>query len=624
MSASIKRLEVKKWIERIKRAEKKLKEKHRHDAENAEKHYYNDDGKIAFPIYHSMIQVQRPALYAKPPNPDIRGRENEQVNPMSRAISQILEKAITYNIDESDFHSDSKRAVLDYLICDIGVCRVNLNVDTVKEKTSDGTVYEVVANQSVTIDHWPWKRFIYDIGKDWEECSWVCYVHHMDKKTIAKEYGEEAANKLTGFGNFDDPEKQGKKTIYEVWDKDKRVVMHITEGHDKPIQIDEDPLKLKGFFDCYKPMISNMRSDKYIPQSEYKQIERQLTNINELEIKIASLTSAVNDVGFYPAEFTELAGLVKAVPGTLKPVSNLQAIIKEAGGMDKIISKLPLLPTAQTIEVLQSQKEKLKEQIYEITGLADIIRGNTKASETATAQQIKGQWASVRLQDKQTTIAGWLRGIMRIYAEIIAEHFTKEQLELMTGIEITPEIQNTMQSDVLRCYSIDVETDSTIQADESQDKQDRMEMIQTVLPLLQQLIPAIQQGQLPADMGKALLVLAVKGFKYARPLEDMIEAMGDNMQQLEQLQQQVQQVNDQAMQMDQQYQQQLGEMQQYIGQLEQQLGDVNMQEEQRKTMEVQAEVGKDVAETEKKQAETAQIWKAIQQPQVVGNNPYQI
>ena len=144
------------------------------------------------------------------------------------------------------------------------------------------------------------------------------------------------------------------------------------------------------------------------------------------------------------------------------------------------MAKLPLLPTAQTIEVLQQQKEKLKDQIYEITGLADIIRGNTKASETATAQQIKGQWASVRLQDKQSTIAGWLRGIMRIYAELVAEHFTAEQLELMTGVDVTqparepmpgelapPTLQQVMQSDVLRCYSIDVETDSTIQADES-------------------------------------------------------------------------------------------------------------------------------------------------------------
>lgn len=630
---------MKKWIERIKRAEKKLKEKHRTGAERAEKHYYNDQNKcVEFPIFHSMIQVQRPALYAQPPNPDIRSRDNAKVNPMSREIGQILEKAISYNVDESDFHSDSKRAVLDYLLCDLGVARVQLDVETATESyeevQEDGAAvsveYEVVSNQKVRLDHWPWKRFVYDIGKDWEECDWICYIHHMDKKAIAKEYGEEAAKSLSGFLN-QDPEKHGKKTIYEVWDKTKRKIYHITEGEEKPLRVDDDPLKLKGFYDCYKPMISNMRSDKYIPQSEFVQIERQLENINELESKIASLTAAVNDVGFYPEEFTELHKLEKAIPGKLVPVNSLPTIIREAGGMDKIVAKLPILPTVQAIETLQNQKDKLKEQIYEITGLSDIIRGNTKATETATAQQIKGQWASVRLQDKQKTINGWLRGIMRIYAEIIAEHFTAEQLYLMTGYDVNkpvsePQfpgdqpktIKEVMQSDTLRCYSIDVETDSTIQSDESQDKQDRMEMIQTILPLLQNLVPAMQQGQIPADLGKSLLVTAVKGYKYARPLEDMVETLPDTMQQISQMGQQLQQGQQQMQQMDMQYQQQLQQAQQMIQQLQNELGKYNQQEEQRKSIEIQAEVGKDVAETKKKEAETAEIWQRISQPQQIG------
>ena len=144
------------------------------------------------------------------------------------------------------------------------------------------------------------------------------------------------------------------------------------------------------------------------------------------------------------------------------------------------------------------------------------------------------------------------------------------------------------------------------------------------MPLLQQIIPAVSQGSLPADMGKALLTVAVKGFKYARPLEDMIEGLNDNMQQLEGLQQQVQQTNDQAMQMDQQYQQQLAEMQGYIQQLEKQLGDVDMAEQQRDDIETQAEAAKDMAEVKKKEAETAQIWQGLQMNNVVGNNPYQV
>ena len=193
---------------------------------------------------------------------------------------------------------------------------------------------------------------------------------------------------------------------------------------------------------------------------------------------------------------------------------------------------------------------------------------------------------------------------------------------MMTGQEMTPEMMKTMKSDALRCYAIDVETDSTIQVDESQDKQDRMEMVNTVLPLMQNIIPAVQQNMMPMELGKTLLLTAVRGFKFTRGLEDMIEGMGDNMAQLQQLQQQLQDQQMQMQQMDQGYQQQLMQANQAVGDLQKQLQDVNMQEEQRKNIEVQAEAAKDQADVEKKEAETAQIWQNINQPAQVAMDQY--
>ncbi len=609
-----------KWLKRIKKAEKKLKEKHRECAEKAEKHYYNDESKkIELPIYWSSTQVQRSALYAQPPAPEIRGRNNDVTNPLSKAISKVLEEAISYQIDQTDFHGDAKRAVLDFIVTDLGVCRMRYKVKTGTEEI-DGQPYEVIADQKVHIDHWPWKRFIYDIGKDWAECDWICYIHYMKPAEVKSQYNHTVKKSHLGGNNAE--EREGKVVVYEVWDKKKREVIEFYEHKKTPLRTRPDPLRLKDFFDCPKPLVANMRSDKYIPQSDFKQIERQLEIINRLEERIDKLTESIKVRGLFDSAITGLDKVATAPDNKYYPVDGLLALL-QGNNFDNVIATLPIMEQAQVLSILEQQKKEAKEQIYEITGLSDIVRGNTKATETATAQQIKGQWASVRLQDKQSTINTWLRSIMRLYAEVIAEHFEPQQLELMTGEQISPEMMQTMQSDVLRCYAIDVETDSTIQADESQDRQDRMEMVNTLLPMLQTILPAVQQSMLPLEMGKNILLTAVRGFKYTRQLEDMINGMGDNMQQLQELQGQLQEMQQKGEQMEMAFTQQLQQAQSTIQQLQGQLNDVNMQEEQRKNIEVQAEAGKDQAEIKKKEAETAQIWQNIAQTTTVAQDPYQ-
>ena len=48
------------------------------------------------------------------------------------------------------------------------------------------------------------------------------------------------------------------------------------------------------------------------------------------------------------------------------------------------------------------------------------MRGSTDPNETATAQQIKGNWASLRLSKKAGEVNRALRDAMRIMGEIMA------------------------------------------------------------------------------------------------------------------------------------------------------------------------------------------------------------
>ena len=53
---------------------------------------------------------------------------------------------------------------------------------------------------------------------------------------------------------------------------------------------------------------------------------------------------------------------------------------------------------AAVLNFLYQQREQSKQAIYEITGISDIVRGASHSSETATAQQIKTEWGSLRIK----------------------------------------------------------------------------------------------------------------------------------------------------------------------------------------------------------------------------------
>lgn len=620
-----KKISVHNWIKTVHKAKEKLKVSHAQYAERAESHYFNDVKKngsnlrVEVPVFWSNTQVMRSALFSQNPAPEVR-RRNSGDDPTPKLVAECLEKAIAYQIDQSDFHSDVKRSVLDYLLVDMGVLRCVYDAKIGQATGEDGQPYEEIISQSIVPDHIPWNRFLYDIGKDWAECEWVAYIHYITKDEIKKQFGKDVSQMAAEADQLK-VDKANKITVYEIWDKRTRTIFEIMEGEKEPLRVRQDELNLEQFFDCTKPMISNMRTDKFIPYPDFMMIEPQLNAVNMLEARIKVLTRSIRDVGFHDSSLTKLKELQNAADGTLVPITDLIKKMEGRTDMSAVVVKLDIDKAAIVIQILSQQKEANKEEIYEITGISDIVRGNTKASETATAQQLKGQWANVRLQEKQNTINGMLRQLMRMYSEVIAEHFQPEILSLMTGVEVTPEMTQIMKGDLSRNFSIDVETDSTIAADEQQDKQDRNEMLQSVTGYLQVVLPLKQQGLIDADVARELLLVNVRGYKHAKNLEDIVLAMEGTDEQLQQLQQQLQEMGQQAEQMQMQGQQQMEQLDQQLQQaggeierLNQVIGEFNQQDEQRKDIEVHSEAKKDdaqaaknYAEAEKTQAETRTI-----------------
>lgn len=459
----------------------------------------------------------------------------------------------------------------DFLIAGLGAPWIEYEAKVTQQEVTPGVMSPVIADQRTVLKQVPWKRFHWEPGKDWEDVDWVGRDHYLTKREIKEQFNKDPDTEAV---RTEDDEKSGTDKyaasyrVTEIWNRPDRKIYVIGWDFTEPLEVREDKLNLVDFFPCPRPMLANIKSCELVPMPDHAVFAPSYAYINRLVARIHSITAQIKVAGFYDAQLSELAGLTTAEDGTYFPVSNLTERLASSSLSDfnKVIATLPLSEKVTVVRELQTLLAGEKARLDEASGIADVVRGATDPNETATAQQIKGQYAGMRLSRKSGEVSRCLRDCFRIMAEIMCEHFTPETWYLATGIQPAPEVLAVLKSDVGRTLAIDIETDSTIALEDAEEKKQRIEFLNYVTPFLEKMIPAVQQGVLPGDMAKELMLFAIRSFKHGRQLEDAVEAAPGTMQQLQQMQQQAQQLQQQNMQM----QQQMQGMQQQIAQHDQQ------------------------------------------------------
>ena len=474
-----------------------------------------------------------------------------------------------------------------------------------------------IALQTVKLKHVPWSRFLWEPGKDWGDVDWVARDHYLTRDEIREQFGQEPGGTGAGQQKRDDKRGGVKKyaTCYrvtEVWYRPKRLIYVIGWDFEEPLEVRPDALNLQGFYPCPRPMFANVKSHELIPTPDHAFFAESYAYLNRLTQRIHSITGQIKAAGFYDAQLGELAGLATADDGTFLPVRNLAERLQTAGGsavFDRVIAELPLAQKVQVLQTLQQLLVAEKQRLDEQTGIADIVMGSTAASETATAQSIKSNWANLRLARKTGEVSRAFRDVFRIMAEIMAEHFTPESLYLSSGMQVGPEVLAVVKTDIGRNLAIDIETDSTVALDDEAEKQQRIEFLNYVSPFLQTIIPAVQQGAFPADLAKNMVLFAVRSFKHGRALEEALETLPDAMAQMQQMQQQLQQAQ-QGMQQAQMQAQQFGQQAQ---QLQGEVQKAQMAAKQPDPFAQQVEQGKLQLEAQRLELERGKVQLAAQQ-----------
>jgi F0F1-type ATP synthase membrane subunit b/b' len=308
-----------------------------------------------------------------------------------------------------------------------------------------------------------------------------------------------------------------------------------------PELIDErdDPLELQGFFPCARPLYATMTSDTLVPVPDFVLYQDQAVELDILSDRIDGLVKALRVRGVYDASQPALQRLMtEGENNALIPVDKWMAF-GEKGGLKGSIDLLPLDTLADALLQCYRARTEIKNQIYEITGLSDIIRGSTMASETATAQQIKGQYASLRLRAMQEDVAMFATELLRLKTEVICSKFQPQTILMYAAAQqmqpadqqMIPQALELLKDNPLRSFRIEVAADSLVQMDEQQTKRDRIEFIQAFGGFLKEALPVAQASPAITPMLVEVMKFGIGAFKQSKPIEGALDAALDQMKQ---------------------------------------------------------------------------------------------
>ena len=616
--------EVKRWLLELNIADKEEKA-WRKTCERIIKRYRAEDkitidaktSRTQFNILWSNVETLAPALYNSTPQPDVRRRFRDS-DPIGKTASELLERSLTYAIDAYDFDDVMQDCINDYLLTGRGIVRVRYmpSIKTMHEpmqaaiprpamqaqamgvdghdamgsEHSDGDgSYEALEFEQVLCELVQWGDFRRGPGKRWHDVGWVAFRSYLTREELTEKFGKigaaiELEDVEMGDENKDVDDKQRdafkRLPVWEIWDKEERKVIFIAQSYkDKPLKIEDDPLGLDGFFPIPRPIYSIRSTKSLVPIPEYVLYEDQAKELDRITVRIGKLTNTLKIRGIYDSTLSEIAKLMGDTENEYIPSQNVTALI-ERGGLEKAIWTMPIEMAANVMTSLYTARDQVKQTIYEITGISDILRGATNPNETATAQGIKNQWGTLRLQRRQAEIQRFARDILRLKAEIIAEKFQPETVLEMTNMKL-PTQQEVMQArmqlqkmqmqaqmqappqpgvaspqqppppdpklieleqhvsleDVFgflrdnshRQFRIDIETDSTIAGALQQDQKNITDLLTGIASFMQSVEPAVMSGALPMPAAKAMLLSAVRRFKLGSEVEDELDKIPDQL-----------------------------------------------------------------------------------------------
>jgi len=612
------RREGRRWIERIVAAGK-LEKSWMDDAEKAvsaytgERNSSGDTTAYDFNILFSNVETIVPAIINSPPQPDIRRRFADD-DPAAKDVSELLERAIRIQVDDSRLQVEMESAAQDAFLAGRGIVRLRFKADVDGEVDNDqlhelaeeaidsvpgsgerslrnigeegygddpgsgmgvGNRSEnVVRNESICFEAVSWRDYRHGPAKRWADRPWEAFRHSIPMEDI-EAFADNAISDAQTLpeDKLEKGETDNDVIVWEVWCRKSHKVHFIEENTGKQLKIVDDPLGWSGFFPTCTPMQPIEVTGRLMPVNSFSIYKKLADELDTTTRRINTITKQMRVKGWYGGSATDMANILEADDTDFVPIADAE-LWAQNGGVDNAVAFWPIEKFVVVLKELYTNREQTKQAIYEITGISDIVRGATMASETATAQNIKSQWGSLRIQKMQRMMERAARDLFVMMAEIMPAKFSAQTLQDMTGVQLLPTPQEQMpvpmppqpmarpgedpqtamqqyqqalaqarqaeearqaklahlaavnkllNDNVAKYYRVDVESDSTVRADLTQKKAEQAEFLQGTAAYFQGVAPMVETGVISQEGALEIYAATARLFTLGKSTEDALE-----------------------------------------------------------------------------------------------------
>lgn len=549
-------------------------------AHDAEQIYTIDkeskESAVPYNILYSNTEVLLPSLYSATPKPDIRSRYKEQnIKPIPDVVQRFLTCASDPQSPGGDcFDGAMQDAVLSSLVPGMGYVRIRyVEEDAFPLRYESGH----------------FKTLIWGKGSRWAKVPWVAFKVTMKREQMLSQFGKTAEEGQENYKpSSESEEDKDNCTVYEFWDKKtKKVYFLCEEWKEKLLKAADDPLGLENFFPTPGLLMMTVRNGKYLPIPLYNYYKEQAEELNRVSTRLKYVLQAIRVRGAYNGllgdDLKNLLGTEDGMENKLFPAAEA-ALLAQSGGFDKHIWLLPIENLITVAKELYTAREQIKQVIYELTGISDIIRGSSAPSETATAQDLKNKWGTVRLRRMQTVVANYARDLFRMSVDCGSDRIPPEKWAAITQLDQIPsaamkqaaqqrlqqmqqqaammpppvpqppipgqplqpppgppppdpkllaaaqspsweEILAKIKSDQNRTFIINIQTSSTVDLDTAQDKAEVNEFMAAMGQLLPGLGGFLTLGPTGIAAAKEILKQVCLRYKFGIEIADQIDAI---------------------------------------------------------------------------------------------------
>lgn len=570
---------ARKYLDQIRTREEEFRSGWWKRAKDSEKLYSQPTGDeagksdSAYNILYSNTEVLVPSLYSATAKPDVRSRfKGADLKP----IPEVLDRFLTLYTDSAQPGTESfddavKDGVLSALTAAAGCLRL---------RKYDDQEFPI-QTESVCYDGIIWGK-----AKKWARVPWIAFRHELSKEEFIKqmEISKEEADEYY-HSDEDEPSKRPGCVLYEFWHKESRTVWFLSdEWKTVLVKKTPDPLGLKGFFPTPGLLMLTLKPGSMEPVPLYWYYRKQAEELDRVSVRLNKVLSAIRVRGAYASLLSDTMSSILSetdMENGLVPAGE-SMMLSQNGGFDKLIWLLPIEKLITVAQQLYQARESIKQVIYELTGISDIIRGSNVASETATATTTKDKWGTIRLRKMQTVVANYVRDLFRLAVDAGASQvspdtwkklvqlpiptrqeqavarqtlqFKQQQAQQMMAMQPPPmpgqpappppqipppdpallaqaqgpaweDILEKISSDIDRTFTVNIQTSSTVDLDTAQDKAEVTEFMNSTGQMLAGLQPLLNLGPPGMEAFKTLLISVCQRFKFGVQAVEALEKL---------------------------------------------------------------------------------------------------